>query len=161
MSRGMQSSDPFYRKLDEATAIGPGVREILSTPIKWDDSSLTKLEPTDEDYVRSKWTNIGEYGYGGRTRYIYLADAKREFSAQTESEAWAEVAKFTRQREEEIRQLQEEMWMVEVARTNARGKLNDEQAEMLVYVDTVFYARWCRVLERLQGELSRLTKGMK
>ncbi len=36
------SSDPFYKALDERTSMGPGVRAILSTPLRYDDSALAE-----------------------------------------------------------------------------------------------------------------------
>jgi hypothetical protein len=62
MSRG-GSTDPFYRALDEATAMGPGVREILSTPLRFDDSALAKEGEGDEDYVRRFWQEVRYDGH--------------------------------------------------------------------------------------------------
>ena len=62
-----------------------------------------------EQYVRSKWEKIGEYRYGGRTRYVYLTDVRREFSAQTEADAWSAAAEYTRAHEQEIADVEEEI----------------------------------------------------
>jgi hypothetical protein len=72
----------------------------------------TKEQMTDEEYVRSKWEAVEVeqdcyadwyYSLGG----IY--DSTQHFS--TEEETWSAAAEFTRQREEEIRQVEAEVAM--------------------------------------------------
>jgi len=103
MSRG-GSTDPFYRALDEATAMGPGVREILSTPLRFDDSALAKEGEGDEDYVRRFWIEVRYDGHrilAKRSEGVEFiisgnANCPFEFSHHlSQPKAWAAARRFT------------------------------------------------------------------
>lgn len=105
---------------------------------------------TDEETVKAAWVNIGEYDYGGSTKYVYLADAPREFSGTGKAKAWAAAADFTRDRQEQIRQVREEINLLlsmVILLTTEPGDLTAPIYE--------------RTIARLESILTDMRKGMK
>jgi hypothetical protein len=108
---------------------------------------------SDETFVNSIWADVGVYGYGGTTRYVYLGRAYREFSGVNESAAWSAAAAFTRERLEAIRQLREEI---------AEQSSAFEKRHCFEHVQCIRRrARQARILSRLESELPRLSAGIK
>ena len=102
---------------------------------------------TDREYVESKWHHIWSY-YGARLLELHI-NYEIKFTGRTkdgEDSVWSKAAEFTRDREEEIRCLEEEIALI------------DKQTKFLVDSTGVI---WARVRQRLQRELDRLKEGMK
>lgn len=109
---------------------------------------------TDEEYVRSKWEAVEVeqdcyadwyYSLGG----IY--DSTQHFS--TEEETWSAAAEFTRQREEEIRRVEEE---IEGANDSVRWFSQGDG-----YDDKRWTEVHRRILAREQQALADLKRGWK
>jgi predicted RNase H-like nuclease (RuvC/YqgF family) len=142
---------------------------------------------TDEELVRSKWHKdwiwLGHYRSASQddndSYYVRIGEMDSPsslFTSKYESDpnrkkSFAAAAEFTRQREEEIRQLRREIkeleHMIECLhwhRTFAQKQIEDEPGEPMSASDAIAeYARdlvtWNRTLARLQRDLTALLKG--
>lgn len=138
--------------------------------------SGTKDTMTDEEYVRNRWKSpwmttgqTGNFGVVLITASLAVWGDGSGF--ETEAAAWSSAAEFTRQREEEIRQLRREIKQVEHMveclhwhRTFAQKQVEDEPGEPMSASDASGeYARdlvtWNRTLARLQRDLTALLNG--
>ena len=112
----------------------------------------------DEEYVQSKWTGdctAGNESYlGVFFNYKWNVSLNRDLFVfpqfETEEEAWTAAAEFTRQREEEIRKVDEEIALI-------RGLvilLRSEPGDLTTPI-------WQRVLVNEHAKLAELKRGMK
>lgn len=101
----------------------------------------------NEEYVKSKWQHIGEYNYGGTTQYVFIAVPGIEFYAESKEAVWGKVAEFTRQHEEKIRLVEEEIAYLEADRRPPQPAGPYLAAQ--------------RIMDREQAEFKKLKKGMK
>lgn len=76
--------------------------------------------------------------------------------------AWAAAAEFTRERLEQIRQIREEIALLEIARENAAGELffSPLMWSQGQLARTIRTARWSRILMARQDALTELKRGM-
>ena len=110
---------------------------------------------TDEEYVRSKWENVTsnstpQYGVEGNLVYwnIYSDDWLIASGHETEDASWSAAAEFTCSREEEIRQVGEEIELM----TNYWPRPQDGD---------LTFPPWDRICNREQSALAELKRGMK
>lgn len=116
----------------------------------------------NEQFVRSVWdgVNWGASNYEGSEFGVVIYDDSQGtgFRCKTQSEAWQAAADFTRERLEEVRQLQEEIELL-------GGDLEVELPSPLSgEIRTIFdreSAIYERVISRLQAILADKTRGMK
>lgn len=105
-----------------------------------------------EWYVRERVENIGVYGYGGTTRYVYLADMRKEFCGKDEAEAWSTARAWVEQREEEIRKIEEEIEVLAYVKGSFDWEVDDHKNDDAALV---------RILARLEAIRDELQRGMK
>lgn len=122
-------------------------------------------QQSDEQYVRSKWhaVDIVESCDQWQVGAGELGIQQRFGWEQTKSAAWSAAAAFTRNREEQIRQLCEEIVLVEIAMESASEELNFKPLAWHIGQPMRVHrrARWGRILAREQAALAELKKGMK
>ena len=116
---------------------------------------------TDEEYVRSKWKDVENYKDFGM--YVSLRSDSETVSTWS---SWYAAAEFTRNRMEEIRQVEREIEVLESWITNRLSwilPINDSLAwegpglaNKARYVIT-----YSRILAREQAALDELKRGMK
>ena len=120
---------------------------------------------TDEEYVRSVWSDVWSFLCAAGTWYVCDANEELEVWEPTEAEAWSAAAAFTRERQEEIRQLEREIeffreWTDDAAKyfitVAAVGWDGDDMANIVRDKATK-----SRTLPRLQRELDNLQAGMR
>ena len=126
---------------------------------------------TDKEFVKQHWDGVrldrdfGFHFWLGSSR-----DASYLFSKEQDdvTVAWAEAAEFTRQRLEEIRQVEEEIVVTTNAALSATRDvhkvMSGECATLCRGLEGAFAVcsvRHGRVILRLQAALSELKKGMK
>jgi hypothetical protein len=126
---------------------------------------------TDEQFVREHWERIDAHDWvnhiNGDTGFLIAIEPSCEDGsigigmefheeAKPKSQAWSAAAEFTRDRLEEIRQLEEEIAMVRGDRDDMLRHINFHELEWIVEC-----ARWSRILARLESALEDLKKGMK
>jgi len=96
---------------------------------------------TDEEYVRSRWKKAYQYQSLSGVPFI-------QFGPHALA-TWSAAAEFTRQREEEIRQLLEEI-------AQAKRWIDLDLRKSIHNMDASY-----RILARLESALAELLKGMK
>lgn len=106
----------------------------------------------NEEYVRSRWDpnlfNGGLYFYeGARSYHLRLGSKRFEYTQKTKAECWSAAYAFTLEREEQIRQVEEEIALMEFI-VQAQDEFNDIVAAK-------------RILAREQAALAELKKGMR
>jgi hypothetical protein len=73
---------------------------------------------TDEQFVREQWESVN-WGASNlsRTQYVVIVYDDKDgiaFASKTQAEAWSAAAEFTRERLEQIRQVEEEITCLDV-----------------------------------------------
>jgi hypothetical protein len=122
---------------------------------------------TDREFVESVWDNvIGIYNYGGHTTYVSVARTGWVFMGGSEQEAWSAAAEFTRNRLEEIRQLDDEIGMIECRIAFSLGEVahvlaGEQRNPESIAIGVKWGTRWSRILSRLEAIRADLTRGMK
>jgi hypothetical protein len=137
--------------------MGPGVREILSTPLRFDDSALAKDGETDEAYVRRFWQEITYDGHRILARrpsvghWILSGNPNTLFEGShhlSEQKAFAAARRFTEEHLGHISQVDAEIeWIM--------SHVNDHPAE------GVCTCAGHRVLISKREEVAELRRGMK
>ena len=122
----------------------------------------------NEEYVRSQWEWCKVYSselFKGYTQGVVVVEVPEyKFSGSDETAAMSLAADFTRQRDEEIRQLKGEIeWLKLILPTalswKVYTKLQWPQDRLRMFVK--FAVRGHRVLVARESALAELTKGMK
>ena len=113
----------------------------------------------DEEYVRSKWENVTsnstpQYGVEGNLVYwnIYSDDWLIASGHETEDASWSAAAEFTCSREEEIRQVEEEIGVCEGCLRMWQPPFGNDYGGV---------GPMKRILSREQAVLDKLKRGMK
>jgi hypothetical protein len=128
-------------------------------------------EMTDQEYVRANWiraelcpcpyNNRFNTSLGGRG--FTLSNPSEE---DTPEEAWSAAAEFTRERLEQIRQLEAEIDAADVMRKSSTAAvkgavLRGEHDLPFLLEDVRSTCAWQRILARLEAALDDLNRGMK
>ena len=110
---------------------------------------------TNEEYVRSKWRGVQQYvcgGTNGNSYYVGSDGFIASFCGETENESWTAAAEFTRQREEKIRQVEEEIGVCEGCLRMWQPPFGNDYGGV---------GPMKRILAREQAALAELKRGMK
>jgi hypothetical protein len=109
---------------------------------------------SDEEYVRGVWeeANAGDDAAGvlAGPYWVCIYDRKRWFYGHTEADAWSAAAEFTRNRLEQIKQVEEEIRLLQSMVILLRSEPMDATAPV-----------YRRTIARLEAALAELRKGMK
>jgi hypothetical protein len=122
---------------------------------------------TDEEYVRAHW----EFCSTSRANSLWgvHVGSRGELTlvphplVETEPDAWAAAAEFTRERLEQIRQLEEEITQIQCDIVRASKEADEWQSGgMDVLASSWNDTEWCysRILARLESALADLRQGM-
>jgi len=121
----------------------------------------------DKQAVKAKWilTHHCDGSYRDYPRgTVLIQDEDRHW---LNFDSWAAAAEFTRNRLEEIRQVEEEISLVDrqivggvsiVISSIPEDEEEDAQARR---EETICNSRWCRILAREQAALAELKRGMR
>lgn len=129
-----------------------------------DDPVTSKAQMSDEEFVRQNWIDMEHGSVKGQSGFYIWAGPTLSRIAEkaTASKAWAAAAEFTRERLEQIRQIEEEIeylnTQIAVSDYRLKQNLNDPYAA----------AWWSKragveksILAREQDALTELKRGMR
>ena len=124
---------------------------------------------TDEELVRSAWERCRvrfSEPHEGYAQGVYVAEVPMwKTSHKVESEAWSAAAEFTRERLEQVRQVEQE---IELLRPSVGS-----DCEWVAWIENGWglpefqagnirnYVGWARILAREQATVAELKRGMK
>lgn len=109
---------------------------------------------TYEEYVRSKWeeSQIDPEFCNEKGGFLWCVGDGQWF------QSWTILAAFTRDREEEIRQIREEIALLKCDIEAMRRRAHNFYADVAWMVE---YSRWCRILASRESALAELKQGWK
>ena len=114
---------------------------------------------TDKEFVLAHWGDGMDPNFTDDHQFFFIADIGVNF------DSWSSAAEFTRNRLEEIRQVEAEIALVDYDGKGGpdwndliNGRIGKEFGLSVSVAQRKI--RWCRILARLQAALAELKRGM-